>query len=184
MISPLLFRKSIFVAIRLLSNEIRNISYSSFTSTSTYYAWILSRYTTNFAKDAIRLLIAVAPRFLNLSNISCVLVLDPCDSIQITLSGGALFVQGHVQGVYWKSTTVNGKPSWTKGPYALWWSSNGIWMVGYKDYIGGTAGWLYSSVSGQPYGNTNDWFYHNGIAWVNPIGEIDVELECTTESGK
>ena len=122
------------------------------------------------------------PRFLNLSNISYVLVLDPCDSIQITLSGGALSAQGHVQGVYWKSTTVNGKPSWTKGSRALWWGSNGFWMVGEKASIGGTYGWLYSPVSGQPYGNTNDWLYHNGAAWVNPIGEIDVELGCTESS--
>ena len=105
-----------------------------------------------------------------------------CDSIQITLTGGALSALAHVPGHYVKYITVNGKPSWTKGPYALWWSSIGDWMVGDKDHIGGPGGWLYSSVSGQPYGNTNDWFYYNGTAWVNPIGEIDVG--CTTESSK
>ena len=47
-------------------------------------------------------------------------------------------------------------------------------MVGSKASIGGTYGWLYNPVSGQPYGNTNDWLYYNGAAWVNPIGEIDV----------
>jgi len=29
-------------------------------------------------------------------------------------------------------------------------------------------------MSGPPYGNGNGWFYHNGSAWVNPIGEIKV----------
>ena len=93
-------------------------------------------------------------------------------------------MQGHVQGVYWKSTTVNGKPSWTKGSRAIWCNSNGSWMVGPKASIGENNGWLYNPVSRQPYGNTNDWFYYNynGAAWVNPIGEI--ELECTTESSK
>ena len=105
-----------------------------------------------------------------------------CDSIQITLTGGALSAQGHVQGLYVKSTTVNGKPSWTEGSRALWFGSNGLWMIGEKASIGSNSGWLYSPVSGQPYGNTNDWLYHNGAAWVNPIGEI--ELECTTESSK
>jgi hypothetical protein len=76
-----------------------------------------------------------------------------------------------------KAAKENGKLSWTKGNDALWWSTNGLWIIGSTTNFGGTSGGLYSPVSAQPYGNTNDWFYWNGNAWVNPTSEITVE--CT-----
>ena len=103
----------------------------------------------------------------------------------MTLTGGALSAQGHVQGLYVKAATVNGKLTWiqTSTSTAIWWSSNNYWIIGNEADIGSTLGWLFNPVqSGPPYGNGNDWSYYNGSAWVNPIGEI--ELECATESGK
>ena len=101
--------------------------------------------------------------------------------IQITLTGGALSTQGHVQGVYEKSATVNGKLTWThtSSDNALWFSSKGHWLIGPKTKIGGTNGWLYNPVSSLPYGNGNEFFYWDGAEWVKPTNEIEVELECT-----
>ena len=87
-----------------------------------------------------------------------------------------------------KSDAVNGKLTWiqTSISKALWWSSNGYWIIGSMVNIGTSIGWLGNPMSGPPYGNGNDWLYYNynTDAWVNPIDEINVELECTSESGK
>jgi len=111
-----------------------------------------------------------------------------CDkdaTIQINLMGGARSAFRFLQGIYEKSATVNGKPTWTQASnfthkYALWYSSNGngYWIIGYKSQIGGPKGWLYAPVSGQPYGNGNEFFYWDGARWVKPINEIVVKLEC------
>ena len=93
-----------------------------------------------------------------------------CQTIQITLSGGALAAQESREGVYYsyyvKSAKVNGKLSWTYGSHALWLASNGVWMVGYKRDIGTPQSFLSGPESGLPYGNTNDWSYWNGFDWV------------------
>ena len=97
--------------------------------------------------------------------------------------GGAFSAQGHVQGVYEKSATINGKLTWThtSSDKALWFSSNGNWIIGPKTEIGGTNGWLYNPGHGLPYGNGNEFFYWDGTKWVKPTNEI--ELECTTGPG-
>ena len=92
-----------------------------------------------------------------------------CQTIQITLSGGALAklsAQKLNEGVFVKSPKINGKLSWTKGSHALWLASNGVWMVGYKRDIGTRQSFLNGPGSGLPYGNTNDWSYWNGFDWV------------------
>ena len=103
--------------------------------------------------------------------------------IQITLTGGALSTQGHVQGIYEKSATVNGIPTWThtSSNKIIWFGSIGFWIIGPKtnNFEGGNIGWLYNPVSGLPYGNGNEFFYFNGDEWVKPTNEIEVELECT-----
>ena len=87
-----------------------------------------------------------------------------------------------MQGVYEKSAPVNGKLTWThaSSDNALWYGSNGVWIIGSKTKIGGTIGWLYNPVSGLPYGNGNAFFYLDGTEWVKPTNEIEVELKCTT----
>ena len=99
--------------------------------------------------------------------------------IKITLTGGALSAQRLAQGVYEKSATVNGKLTWThtSSDKAIWFDSNGFWMIGPK--TGGTTSWLYNAVSDLPYGNGNEFLYWDGDEWVKPINEIKVELECT-----
>ena len=107
-----------------------------------------------------------------------------CQTIQIILSGGALAAQkSEVQGDYEKSAKVNGELSWTKDSHALWLASNGVWIVGFKTDIGKKIGFLYSPQYSLPYGNTNDWFYWNGNAWVNPQQQ-QITVGCVRFSTK
>ena len=57
--------------------------------------------------------------------------------IKITLTGGALRAQRLAQGVYEKSATINGKLTWThtSSDKAVWFGSNGFWMIGPKVWI-------------------------------------------------
>jgi hypothetical protein len=119
-----------------------------------------------------------------------IFTVDTCEDdtqIQITLTGGALSAVGQVKGIYVKSDPVNGKLTWiqTSNSTALWWSY-GYWIIGSMDSIGTSMGWLANPMPGPPYGIDNFWSYYNynADAWVNPIDEINVELKCTTESGK
>ena len=115
-------------------------------------------------------------------NISTIGTCEDDAKIQITLIGDALSAAGHVQGIYVKFATSNRKPAWNHAShnYSIWWGSNGFWMIGPKAEIGSSTGWLYNPKSRQPYGNGNDWLYHNGTAWVNPIGEIKVKCNQST----
>ena len=92
-----------------------------------------------------------------------------CQTIQITLSGGALAKLSSQKlevGVFEKSDKVNGKLSWTKSSHAIWLATNEFWIVGLRADIGHKQGFLNGPGSGLPYGNTNDWSYWNGFDWV------------------
>ena len=105
------------------------------------------------------------------------------------MRGAAATSRGFLQGTYSKSAKVNGKLSWTKGSHALWWSTNGIWIVGNKGSIGSTSGFLFdrfigSEVSGLPYALNNEFEYQNGNDWVKPINEIFVKCTSLETVGK
>ena len=99
------------------------------------------------------------------------------------MTGAAATAKGFVQGTYSKSAKENGKLTWTNDNHALWWSTNGVWIVGTKGSIGGTSGFLFdrflgSEASGLPYALNNEFEYHDGNDWVKPINEIFVD--CTS----
>ena len=92
-----------------------------------------------------------------------------CQTIQITLSGGALAKLSSQKlevGVFEKADKVNGKLSWTKGSHALWLATNEFWIVGLRADIGQKTGFLKGPFSGKPYGYTKDWSYWNAFDWV------------------
>ena len=107
--------------------------------------------------------------------------------IKITLSGGALSVQGVIQGIYVKSEEVNGKPSWIMtSPIsgAIWWyedsSKNLRWIVGKGTKKGTEFGWLFNKVSSLPYvGSGKDWWYNDPNADVI-IPETDSSFTIRT----
>ena len=95
------------------------------------------------------------------------------------MTGAATTERGFLQGTYSKSAKENGKLTWTKGSYALWWSTKyGLWIVGYKTNIESDKGFL-TIKSGLPYSLNNAFEYLDGNnKWVKPINEIFVD--CTS----
>ena len=111
-----------------------------------------------------------------------IFTIGTCEEIQIALTGGAASVQTQVPGLYVKSGTSNGEPVWghCSEHISLWKASNGYWIVGPDSSIGVSSGNMFNTVgSGPPYANGDDWYYFNGAAWINPVGEI--EVECTSK---
>ena len=45
-----------------------------------------------------------------------------CETIALRLQNNASLAQGDMEGVYYYSSMVNGKPSWTSMHYALWYA--------------------------------------------------------------
>ena len=104
------------------------------------------------------------------------------------MTGATATEKGFLQGTYSKSAKENGKLTWTKGSYAIWWSAeNRIWIVGVEDMIGGTKGYLRSGPSlslGLPYALNNVFEYQDGNNWVKPINEIFVDCTSLEMIGK
>ena len=106
------------------------------------------------------------------------------------MSGAAATAKGFVQGNYSKTAKENGKLTWTKGNHALWFSTNGLWIVGNKGSIGGSSGFIFdrwaddSEVAGLPYALENEFAYYNGSDWVKPINEIFVRCTSLETVGK
>ena len=75
------------------------------------------------------------------------------------------------------STTVNGKPSWTNGDYAIWFISSDIWIIGDLSSIGEDLAHIH--VGNYFSGLTaieNQWKYWNGSAWI--LAPNDISVSC------
>ena len=86
-----------------------------------------------------------------------------------------------LNGNYYQSATqVNGKPSWKKGAYAIWYiQSLNHWMIGPLSYIGYDSGWVcanndYSGITD----NKNKWHYTDGNVWYTPYYTNDIQIAC------
>ena len=88
-----------------------------------------------------------------------------------------------LQGTYLLSTTVNGKPSWTNGDYAIWFlPSNGNWVIGLLNEIGQDLAYIYASndFSGLT-AIENQWKYWTGYAWK--LAPTDISVTCYADKG-
>ena len=83
------------------------------------------------------------------------------------------------KGIYHKSSTINGRESWTSQFGAIW-HGPGFWMIGPLDHIGTNTGQMYS-----PYANkcpfsipSENWFYsivNNG--WTSAVTN-EINIHC------
>ena len=109
---------------------------------------------------------------------------EECQTIEISMTGAAATAKGFVQGTYSKTAKENGKLTWTKGSHALWFSTNGLWIVGNTGSVGGSSGFIFARL-GLPYSSLiNQWEYYNGNDWVKPINEITVQCTSLETVGK
>ena len=111
-----------------------------------------------------------------------------CQTIKVSLSNEVLSKQASRQGVYQKSATVNGKPSWESTTQAIWYEPYyRKWAIGELSNIGtalrgiasaGREGGEYACPIEVP---KNKWLY-DYVDWQE-IKEGDVLFECQ-DSGK
>ena len=80
------------------------------------------------------------------------------------------------------STTVNGKPTWTNGDYAIWFEqSKSNWMLGNLKSIGQDLAYIYTNVIGELTADGNQWKYWNGNAWK--LAPNDISVTCYDDKG-
>ena len=100
-----------------------------------------------------------------------------CETIALRLKGNASLAQDDMEGIYYYSSMVNGKPSWTSMHYALWYAI-GYWLIGDLHSIGEFTGGIYSYYGSQcPYNLSSDkWYYFqwDGDWMIAETNEINV----------
>ena len=84
---------------------------------------------------------------------------------------------GFLQGDYQISTQLNGKPSWTKNTYAIYYVSRGFWIFGTLESIGGEFAWIYArnDFSGLT-DSKNTWLFYNGNSFTPISDPKDVQV--------
>ena len=110
--------------------------------------------------------------------------LDYCSAIVVGLKNGALNLYGPtsnaaLNGFYLLSTSVNGKPSWINGDYAIWFKTQ-YWIIGQVSARGSVYGYLYASNDiTELTANENHWHYWTGYAWKLAPNDISVSCKGT-----
>ena len=107
---------------------------------------------------------------------------EQCSTAIVTLKNGVLESQGSYQGMYQISDPINGKPSWTLDPFAIWYSLQNAWLIGTLDYIGEDSCdfYTYDDYGGLDDAN-NQWYYGVGSNWIL-TGANDVNITCTSNN--
>ena len=117
-----------------------------------------------------------------------------CETLLVSMNGGALASQGVRKGKYKMSAVVNGKPSWASTFHAIWYRPQiKNWVIGSKKQVGTSwvgiksnqkkgpwTGQGYAGSSLDPYFiSTGYWEYWNGNSWKDN-SEITVSCFCQT----
>ena len=96
------------------------------------------------------------------------------------MKNGALSIYSYLQGIYFMSDDVNGKPSWIKGTsYAIWYNTDiNFWLIAPLIYIGSS----FASIAAKNEfegltDKRNDWRYWNGSSWIN-ANSNDIDIQC------
>ena len=105
-----------------------------------------------------------------------------CPIITVTLGNEVSSIHPYIQGDYELSDSVNGKSSWKKGDYAIWYVS-GYWVVGDLNILGQIdtglklAAWDEFSGLLDP---SNQWFYWDdtSYSWLYPLDPNDIQVAC------
>ena len=112
-----------------------------------------------------------------------------CEAITVTLDYNTLLYQGHREGIYFNSSLVNGKPSWTSTSNAIWFvkglaSYSSGWMIGLLSSIGqGSPGMYSESVHLCPFDIPSEqWYYYSAENVWELAGQNEIKLECLTGS--
>ena len=82
------------------------------------------------------------------------------------------------KGIYQKSSTINGRESWTSEFDAIWYSQE-YWMIGSLNDIGKTIGGFYSFYGNKcPFHIQSDYWYYSSVdGWTN-ANATDINIYC------
>ena len=104
-----------------------------------------------------------------------------CFTINVNLRNEVNTYLLPLKGNYQSATQVNGKPSWKKDLYAIWYaqSVNVDWVIGSLSKIGSSNGWIFAinNFSGIT-DSQNQWIYWNGNALTYPSDPNDIQIAC------
>ena len=102
-----------------------------------------------------------------------------CQTILVTLEGNALVAQSYREGLYHKSSEVNGKESWTSTLHGIWYyqAYNG-WNIGHLDDIGENAAHIFSVYGNQcPFNLPSEKWQYGNNGWKYG-GANEVNVHC------
>ena len=103
-----------------------------------------------------------------------------CEIITITLENNAQSAHSSKEGIYYNSSMVNGKPSWTSTSQAIWYDQdNDNWLIGPFDDVGTSTGGMYSDFTNEcPFDiASEEWYYGYDGVWTS-AGQNEIKLEC------
>ena len=91
---------------------------------------------------------------------------------------------GPCAGRYERSFDVNGKPSYKKDNYAIWYNIFGFWKIGPIEKLGSHTAYISAKdkFGGLTDGN-NVWKYTYAKKWKT-AGTYDITVECTSGNSK
>ena len=96
------------------------------------------------------------------------------------MKNGALVSLSFLQGIYFTSDNVNGKPSWIKGnSYAIWYNADiNFWLIAPLGYLGGRLATIKAKNEFEGLSDKrNEWSYWNGSSWIN-ANRNDIDVQC------
>ena len=103
-----------------------------------------------------------------------------CQTISVTLDNNALIAQGSREGIYHKSSMVDGKTSWTSASQSIWydqgWSN---WRIGPLADIGTSTSGIKSDDSSEcPFDLPSEkWYYAYDNAWTSAEAN-EIKVDC------
>ena len=100
-----------------------------------------------------------------------------CEIIFITLESNAKGAQASKEGIYYNSSIVNGKPSWTSISQAIWYDQQyNDWNIGSLDDIGSSTSGIYSDDGNLcPFHLPSEMWKYSNNGWTSAgVGEINV----------
>ena len=102
-----------------------------------------------------------------------------CETMTVALDNNARAAQGNLEGIYYNSSIVNGKPSWTSTSQAIWYDQNyDNWKISSLDDIGSSkAGIKSDNGFGCPFDLPSKmWNYFDSV-WTT-MGTNEMNISC------
>ena len=109
---------------------------------------------------------------------------DDCQTIVIELKNNALEADVSKQGIYQRSSCVNGRNSWVSPSNAVWYVPHyQEWYIGYLEnigtYLNGMQSFGQQGDLNCPYNvSIGNWQYFSGGAWIMPEDVNDISIGC------